>query len=354
MKKSTGAPPSIADIATAAGVSLATVSRVINDSGKVSEDVASRVRETIAALGYTRIRRAKVSTGLTRFVGLAIPDIENPYFSSLIRGVQSVASSHERDFVLMDSAADIDQLRKSIVQLSKRGMEILLYVPSEETREATLQIADLGIPVVFMDRCPDLPEANYVGSENRLGAYNAARYLLSLGHRRILYLAGLESLNTERERREGFMEALIQDSIDPKDCLIKACDFSLEKAHATLRALLRGRTDFTAIFATDDYMAYGALNAIHERGLRVPEDISLVGFDDIPYSSMISLTTVSQPAYQIGANSMLLALDLLSGRKTAPQRIILPTSLIIRGSCALPRAAKEEGEDRPWAKKEGI
>lgn len=337
MDKPKNNPPGIADIAAAAGVSVATVSRVINESSKVREEAAAKVREAIETLGYTRIRKPKSTAGLGHYVGLAVPDIENPYFATLIRGVQSVAIAHGLDIVLMDSGMEPDHLRHKIIALSRKGMDTLLCVPAGDLGPTESQLASLTLPVVFMDRQPELPTANYVGSENRQGAYNAAKYLLSLGHRKILYLAGSGSLNTEKERRAGFLEALKESNVDPEQVETIVCDFSLEKAHEALRARLERAKDFTAVFAADDYMAYGALNAIREAGLRVPEDVSLVGFDDIPYSGMISLTTVSQPAFQIGANSMLLALDLLHGRKAAPQRIILPASLIIRGSCTVPR-----------------
>jgi LacI family transcriptional regulator len=329
-------PPAIADIAAAAGVSVATVSRVINGNSHVSGEVAERVRAAIARLDYVRVRKPKAPSGLCHFAGLAIPDIENPYFASLARGAQAVASAHGLDLLLMDSTRDDEKARKKAFSLARKGMDFLLYVPSDGMRGVEGFLSGLGLPVVFMDRCPELPEANYVGSENQRGAYNATKYLLSLGHRGILYLAGSSSLNTERERRWGFDRALSEEGIDPASAESLDCDFSLSMAHDAVAAALGRKRGFTAIFAADDYMAYGALNAIRERGLRVPEDISLIGFDDIPYSCMVSLTTVSQPAFQIGSCSMLLALDLLEGRRLPPQRTILPTSLIIRGSCAIP------------------
>lgn len=327
--------PTIQDVADRAGVSVATVSRVLNKSGEVSPTVETQVQSALDAMNYKRMRKISVKNGenASGLIGLVVPDIENPYFSTLIKGIQDVAHSRGFNIILCDSNNDTDAGMSQIRQIEKNSIEALIYVHAGgETRE-TEELLGLDIPVVFLDRKLPLPGTNYVGSENRQGAYNAARYLLSLGHKDILYLSGNRELSTEKERYAGFTRALREEGVEEEQLKLLPCDYSFTKAFREVRRRLKERIDFTAVFAADDYMAFGALRALREAHLKVPEDISLIGFDDLPYSQMVSLTTVSQQAYQLGQNAMWLALDLRAGRKESPQEIILATSLIIRDSC---------------------
>ena len=351
--------PSISDIAADAGVSIATVSRVINASAFVKPDVAAKVKASIDRLGYVKLRSSR-SEGYDgkRLVGLLVPDIENPYFASLIKGVQSVTCLRGLDVVLADPGNEPGHAAAQLARLVDRGIRAALVVAPEgfPVSGSGLEVESLRgspVPVVFMDRRARPDGIHYVGSENYNGAYNAAVYLGSLGHRDILYLAGDRGLSTETERYAGFLDGMATGASrvggsapgpapdgsteGSAGCwkLFEPCDFSLDKAYRAVQDRLAAGLDFSAIFAADDYMAFGALKALRDSGLRVPEDVSLVGFDDLPFSAMIGLTTVRQQAFEIGVASMSLALDLMDGRRKGPQDVILSTSLIIRGSCAV-------------------
>jgi LacI family transcriptional regulator len=335
--------PGLTDIAADAGVSIATVSRVINASAYVKPDVALRVRTSITRLGYVRLRSARNAGGdRSPLVGLMLPDIENPYFASLIKGVQSVATTMGLDIALAEPGAEPSFAAESLARLIDRRVAAILVVAPKGFESACGRIdsdaSRAGIPVVYMDRRVKPDGINFVGSENYMGACNAAAYLCSLGHRDILYLAGSRGLSTETERRSGFLDGLaaagIRDSA-ALDGLFELCDFSLDEAYAAVRRRIATGLDFSAVFAADDYMAYGALTALREAGLRVPEDVSLVGFDDLPFSSMFGLTTVRQQAYEIGVAAITMALDIAAGRRKGPQSVILSTSLVIRGSCSI-------------------
>jgi len=349
--------PSISDIAADAGVSIATVSRVINASAYVKPEVAVKVKDSIERLGYVKLRSARSERADgKRLVGLLVPDIENPYFASLIKGVQSVTCLRGLDIVLADPGCQPDHAAAQLARLIDRGVRAALVVAPEGFSVPGTGLEAEGprgaaVPVVYMDRRARPGGIHYVGSENYNGAYNAAVYLGSLGHRDILYLAGDRGLSTETERYAGFLDGMATASAGGTGArsspqpgaksaaeegrLFELCDYSLDKAYRAVRARLAAGLDFTAVFAANDYMAFGALSALRDSGLRVPEDVSLVGFDDLPFSAMIGLTTVRQQAFEIGVASMSLALDLMDGRRKGPQNVILSTSLIIRGSCAV-------------------
>ncbi len=341
--------PCISDIAAAAGVSIATVSRVINASAYVKPEVESAVRQAIDRLGYVRLRVRSGDEPLP-LVGLMLPDIENPFFAGLIKGVQSAADTRGFDVLLVDSGNDPAAVSERLDRLSARRVQAALVVAPAgfSASDADLSLngpRGYSAPVVFMDRKVGSERAHFVGSENFHGAYNAAVYLASLGHRDVLYLAGDCGLSTESERRAGFLAGMATVGVTDLDVpeekplrptrFFEPCGFSLDAAYRAVRSRLAGGPDFSAIFAADDYMAYGALNAMREAGVRVPEDVSLVGFDDLPFSSMIGLTTVKQQAFELGMAALTLAIDLASGRRHGPQRVILSTSLIIRGSCGI-------------------
>lgn len=334
--------PGIYDIAIDSGVSIATVSRVLNASAFVRPEVVARVKASMERLGYVRLRSGRPeAAGAGRLVGLIVPDIENPFFASLIKGVQATAGLRDFDIVLADPRDEPALAREQLDRLVARGVRAVLVVapqgyPVPDSGLAAEGPRGLYIPVVYLDRRPKAEGVHYVGAENYNGAYNAAVYLGSLGHRDVLYLGGPRALSTEAERYSGFQDGMAGAAGSRRpDSLSDFCDFSLEKAYDAVKKRLLAGLDFSAIFAADDYMAFGALSALRDCGLRVPEDVSLVGFDDLPISAMIGLTTVRQQPYEIGSSAMALAFDLMDGHRKGPQTVILSTSLIIRGSCAV-------------------
>lgn len=328
-----GKSPTLQDIAAVTGVSPSTISRVLNNSENVKQGIRDKVIQAAGELGYQKVQKQNTEAPEKNVIGLIIPDIMNPFFPALIKGIQNTAHFQDYNIILCDSENDTTVAEAQLRQLMISHIRGLIYIPSSEDSGLGEKLLKLPIPVVFLDRKINSDIINYVGSENSEGAYNATRYLLSLGHRDILYLAGEGVLSTEKERYAGFKRAMDEENINIDEDYILSCGYSYEIAFKKVNSWLDKSKKVTAIFASDDLMAYGVLKALKQKKLRCPEDISVMGYDDLPFSDLLSLTTVSQPAYQMGQNAVLLLLDLINKRKAAPQEIILPNSMIIRNTC---------------------
>jgi LacI family transcriptional regulator len=331
----------IVDVARRAGVSVGSVSRVINDHPTVTPATRARVELAVRELGYVpnaiagslRSRRSKM-------VGLIIPDVTNPFFSELALHVERSAAAAGYNLVLGNSDNSVDQETYYLHALAVRRVDGIIFVPANETSRS----AEIAIPVVGVDR--EIDGCPFVASDNRAGAKSATEYLHSLGHRLIGCVAGPGDLPNARERRRGYEEVALpilrMAGVDPSDYIVSA-DFSYDAGYAATRSLLKVSPRPTAIFASSDQQAIGGLRAAADLGLAVPLDLSVVGFDDVPLAKLVMprLTTVAQPVAEIGVLAMQLLLDLLSGAE-APRRRrhLLATSLRLRQSCAPPDAAR--------------
>lgn len=323
----------IHDVARRAGVSLSTVSRVLNDSTAVNAQTRAKVEAVVRELNYEKTRsEGPKQARLTKAVGLIIPDILNPFFPLLIKGIEHVSKIHGYSLILCDSENDAELEQQHINNLYDNGIDGIIMIPSSETVHVE-KFVRRGIPFVFLDRFIEMDDASYVISDNEEGAYQAVKYLLKLGHREIISLTGPPNLSTEQARIKGCQRALVEEGIEGTEDRCICANYELEEAYAKISNLLQERRDFTAIFATNDMMAFGAKQAVEEHGLTIPDDISLVGYDDIRFSALIALTSVAQPTYEMGKSAMVLLLDLINQRITAPQHIMLRPSMVIRGSC---------------------
>ncbi len=326
--------PTIHDVAKLAGVSLSTVSRVLNDYDSVNPQTRENVEAAIRESGYEKTKSESAKgNGAAKTIGLIIPDILNPFFPLLIKGVEQVSRIHGYSLMLCDSENDPALEQQHLDMLSQRGVAGMLLIPASSKTPHAQKLIKQGKPFVFLDRFVVIEGASYVTSDNAEGAYQAVKYLLKLGHQRIVLLTGPRDLSTEQARMQGYQQAVAEEGIASRKELIITGNYSLDEAYQETSKLIQKQIEFTAIFATDDIMAFGAKRALEEHGLEIPADVSLVGYDDIRFSSIIALTTVSQPTYEMGRNAVVLLLDLINARITTPQHIVLRPSMIIRGSC---------------------
>lgn len=336
----------IRDVAEAAGVSIATVSAVLNKSARVSPAREARVRRAVADLGYAPQRSARsLRAGKTMMLALIVPDIANPFFGAIGRIVEQEAD--KRGYAVLLSNSGEDEIKEQRYLQHARGHNVdglILSITGNWRHYNRDWRQHIGVPAILVDRdIPDL-DLECVATDNRLAAELAMRHLLSLGHRRIGAIFGPDHLSPAAERTEGFEAALADSDADRDPVLFRKADFHSPDAYAKCQALLALPERPTAIFVANNLMALGAMRAISEAGLRCPNDISLVTIDDFEWTTALypRLTTVSQPMDAIGRTAVERLMNLLGGGSpTEPRRQLLRPELIVRDTCGQPPHLKK-------------
>lgn len=342
----TGARPTMRDVAVAAGVSLKTVSRVLNAEPGVVEATANRVRAEAARLQFTRndiaagLRRRGQVTGS---IGLVIEDVANPFYSSLTRAVEEVARAHGYLLLAGSSAEDPDQERQLVQAFCARRVEGLVIVPAGGDHSYLATEIALGTGVVFVDRPPDNLAADAVVSANADGARDGVEHLIAQGHRRVAYIGDAAEISTAVERLRGYKEALERHRIPIDDDLVRLGSHDADAAEVAVRDLLAGDDPPTAVFTGNNLLTVGAYRAMRKAG----RSFALVGFDDFELADMLDppTTVVAQDAAALGRT----AADLLFARFAEPagpiRTVVLPTKLVVRGSgeVSAPRRRKPQG-----------
>ncbi len=331
--------PTMKDVAERAGVSLSTVSYVLNDNGAVAPDRRARVLEAVSALGYTPNESARnLKRGSVATIGLVVPDLVNQYFAMIAEGVEQAASEKDVLVVLCTPEASGKSESWNSRLLRSQRLDGLIYLTGATTGMTSLvELTRVG-PVVLVDeKLPGLSLPSVV-SQNRQGAREIAAHLTSLGHRRLAILGGPSELWTAEQRLSGYREAIAAAGLDPDSVPLFTGDYRMASGEQLAAEALNSAGERpTALICANDLMAIGAIACCRQSGLRVPEDISVVGFDDMPLASLVtpSLTTVRQPAKELGMEAVKLLLGVVEGAEpTSPPPS--PVSLMIRGSSAPP------------------
>jgi LacI family transcriptional regulator len=325
----------IRDVAEAAGVSISTVSRVLNDKDDVASDTYQRVQEVIQELGYTSSLAARsMRSRRTNVIGLIMPDLADPFTIQVARGVNQAIAEYDYDLIAYTSGsirgpstAEREQYFVSLLNGSITDGIIIVtpYATSFST----------AAPVVAVDPNNESPDCPSVISTNHAGALSAMEYLIRLGHRRIGFIGGRPDLQSANSRLRGYTDALARAGIPSEESLIEVGDFSTEMGRQCARRLLSLPEPPTAIFAANDQSAIGAMEVAHEVGLHMPQDLSVVGFDNIPESAYFnpSLTTVDQFIDQMGRVATNMLVGLIQGKELDSDQHKIETQLIIRDSC---------------------
>jgi len=324
----------IADVAEQAGVSVATVSKVINDRYGVAEDTSARVRSVIDALGYhASLVGQSLRSRRTKVIGVLVRDLE-PFSAELLKGVaRGVHDSGYELIVFSGCGQAADQAgweRRYLSRISGTLADGAILVTPGSIDET------FGSPVVAVDHNVQSSALPTVDSENLKGAVAATEYLLGLGHRRIGFLAGREDLESARLRERGYREALAAAGVRVDESLVKIGGYDAATATEPARRLLELDQRPTAIFAANDVTALETIAVARSLGLHVPDDLSVVGFDNVPESALADppLTTVEQPIQQMGREAVRLLLELIEDPSQPAASVVLPTRLVVRGSCA--------------------
>jgi len=331
--------PTIYDVARTAGVGVGTVSRVLNNSTRVSPETQEKVLSAISVLGFRRSKAARqLSTGIQhRNIGVILPNITHPSFVERLRGMQLALGDQDNDYnLILYSVSEPEryheQLLAIVEQMAVDGLLIATLTVSEEQRDLLTQA---GIPFVTLsDACSG--ELNCISPDNTHGGYMATQHLLELGHRRVAYV-GDEFANdygfpTSKLRYEGYLAALKNYDVSVRSEYVRLGVHGEETAHRLTEQLLALPEPPTAIFAMSDIQAVGCILAIREAGLRTPEDISVIGFDDVQLSRYIGLTTVRQHLEHSGYLGVQLLLDLLMTPDNVHPRQLPPLELVVRGT----------------------
>lgn len=328
----------IIEIAKQAGVSRSTVSRVINDDPNVNAKTRQRVRAVMQRLNFQPNAAARgLAAGKTRILGLVIPMgvaalFTDPYFPLLIQGISAACNQH--DYSTMLWLAEPEYERRTIQQIVSAGLIDGVIVASALADDAVIEaVRTRKIPFVLVGRHPVHNDVSFVDVDNRMSSRDAVLHLLRLGYKRVATIAGPQNMIAGIDRFDGYKEALKARAILLDTNLVAEGDFSEEGGYQAMQRLLPHT--FDAVFAASDAMALGALRALRDAGKRVPDDIAIVGYDDMPFAARTEppLTTVRQPIHRAGFVATETLIDLLNEQETAPRRVILPTELVIRETC---------------------
>jgi len=329
----------INDVAARAGVSRQTVSRVLNDEGVVAETTRARVLAAINELGYrpNAIARSLVSQR-TYTLGLLTADFSDYTHARIIEGAE--AEAREQGYLIFVSGADHSPDGEPLCctpilsQHHAEGLFIVYHGSDHDSYEIFEHIPG-DLPVVTVGYARSRKHIRTVGIANYQGARQATQHLVDLGHRRIAHITGPMQMYASQERRQGYTATLQEAGITPEDCWVASGDWSSSSGYQATRQLLERNLGFTALFVQNDRMAMGALQALREHHLRVPQDVAVVGFDNIPSTPYFDppLTTLHQPSYELGRTGARLLIDLINGKPARSTPIRLETDLVIRLSC---------------------
>lgn len=331
----------IKDVAARAGVSVATVSYVINGTKVVAPETAARVRKAIEELDYQPNAVAQsLRKRSTRVLGMVVSDIGNPFFATLVKGAEDCARTYGYNLIITNTSENPENEKTCLNLLFRRRVDGIIIAPTGHNEALVRRFIRQGMHVVFVDRVLPGLEVPAVLSENEKGAYNATSHLLDHGHRRIGIILGLPQVSTTWERLEGYKRALADYGVELDKNLIVFGDSRIAGGKEACQKLISHSLDLTAIFITNNLMTIGAMQGLRELSLSCPSDISVVGFDDFEWTEAFypPLTVVAQRPYDIGWQAVEILLNLHKGEEPSENPVIrLETELKVRGSVTNPR-----------------
>ena len=331
----------IRDVAQRAGVSTMTVSRVLNNSGYVSVDARARVEAAVAELGYVpNTLGLSLRFKRTQTLALVVTDITNPFFTSMARGVEDLASQHGFSTILCNTDESESKQADYLTILMQKRVDGVLLVPARSAADPVRWLQHRNLPVVILDRQAPGAEVDCVRGQSEAGGYELASMLYDMGHREVVMLTGPADVSTAAERVAGFERARRERGMIAQPGSILYGHFTVPSGYAMMQQILASTWQPTAVLTANNFIAIGAYRALRDAGLQTPDDVSLATFDNIPDNLLLEpfLTVLAQPAYEMGQVATKVLLERLSGDGPAqPVDIELPNKLILRHSCAPPR-----------------
>jgi LacI family transcriptional regulator len=329
----------IQQVAESAGVSIQTVSRVLNNRPDVSPQTRQRVQQIISDLGYQPFAIARgLASQRTYTLGLIASDFSDYWFSQVVTGAEIEAHEHSYFFMLGNTGGDPLEEPKFLRLLKQRHVEGFLFVRASRPNdlEHLRNLQKSGIPIVTTGFYLPLAEFGVVEVDNVRGGRKATQYLIELGHSQVAMITGPSDWKSVSDRTQGYIQALGSAELTPNpDLIVHGENWLHRSGYEAAKELLKKKQPFTALFAQNDRIASGAINALKEAGFRVPQDVSIVGYDDIPEAEFSDppLTTIRQPMQEVGKAATRLLIKMIEDPTSTPQQILFDTELVIRSSC---------------------
>jgi len=326
------------DLEKATGVSKSTISRVFNTPDKVKNSTLKLVRKKAAELGYqpSRVaRRLQAGQGKAKVIGLIIPDIMNPFFAEITRGIEDVALKNGYALILNNSDESQERQRRCLDTLRMEGVDGIILPPVCEEDEYVKELSDDGLNIICIDRVIKNTSVDSVQSDNRKGAHMAVSHLISLGHKRIAYIGGISAISTTKERLEGYRQAFSDFGLKVDEELIVSGDSKQESGERLTEQLIKMKNPPTAIFTGNNMTTLGAYVALNRLKISIPNELALVGYDDVPWADALNPTptVVDQSTYEIGQRAAEMLLSRIKNPDSSPVKLILEPRFIVRESC---------------------
>lgn len=326
------------DIARLAGVSSATVSRVINNDSRVSPETAAHVWSVIREHGYVQNSIARsLRTSRTMTIGFLVPDIANPFFPAVLRGIETFCSENRYNLILQNTSEDEMQEARAVDILLRSRVEGVIAIPTDSSGIQLDSLRSMNVPVVLVDRKVSVHKYDCVLIDNTGGIEQAVQYLADLGHRRIAMLHGTKTITPGEERLQGFVQGMTRAGLSVFPPYVVDGKFTEDAGYRRVVELMSLTTPPTAIISANNLMTIGAYRALVDLDVGIPETISLIGFDDFPLATYLSppITVINRPTADMGKHACDLLFKRIDGvGQSEPQIIRMPTHLEIRGSCA--------------------
>ncbi len=326
----------IKQVAKAAGVSTSTVSHVLNGTHYVSPELTARVMQAVEELGYQlNLVARSLAKGKTQVIGLIVPDVGTSYAGEIIRGIDDELAHHDYDLMLYTTRRQGSKISNYVAALARGLVDGLLILVPDDVENYLRPITQQNYPYVMIDFQGDGKVTSSVGATNWKGAYTATTYLIERGHRRIGFVTGELFLGCAVDRYAAYQQALHDHDLPFDPALVYEGNFRQTSGHEAAQQFMQLDQPPTAIFASNDQMAFGVADAVRNRGLRIPQDISIVGFDDIPEAEWIrpALTTVRQPLREMGRLAVEMLIDRIKYPERPTRRVELDTKLVERDTC---------------------
>ena len=339
-KKERPATPTIRDVAQTAGVSPATVSRVLNNYAFIRPEVRAKVLSAIRTLGYEPNRVAqRLRSTRSLIIGFIVTDITNPFLNTVMSTVESIFFEHGYSVLMSNTGANAQKELDYLSMMEAEEAAGIVVIPTSEDVDRIAEMAAGGMPIVVIDRHMVTDTIDCVLSDNVAGAFSAVDHLIRLGHRQIGHIGGPLYLTSGRERYQGYLQAMAAAGLPVYDTWVRFGNHKYESGYQQTVELTRDHPEVTALFIENNMMSLGALTALQDLRRRVPDDVAVVGFDDTPWSTLLNppLSVVAQSTAEIGRRAAALLLERIKQPDLPARTELLPTTLIVRASCGAKR-----------------